>query len=243
MADPQIILSADGLSSAKPINTSPFASDLVLMTAVVAVLIVACLSVILLLPRNMTAEALPATAIPAKMRMVAYPRPRFSSVNPPHSAALTASSGGGGRAGSEVQIDQMAILGRRLNLDREAMGGMTEDLLELPHPVAPKPPASASSGASADGDSTREGYKASQSEEHIFTQQAAMEEAMGSPGTGSKRAKSPKTGVRWSEVPSILSRERQGAETPPMPAGSMSPRRPPRPSEVWVHTEETVKRD
>jgi hypothetical protein len=214
------MLSADGLSVAKPLNASAFASDLIFMAGIVSVLITMCLSVILLLPRNMSAEALPPTAQPAKMRMVAY------SANPSQSL------GGSGSA----HADQLAILGMRLNLDREAMCGMTEDLLELP-PIPSKPGAPSSSDTSdvdGDGDSTH-GYKASQSEENIFGHQAAMntEEATSSPA---------RRGVRWSTAPSLraLERERERArdEAPTLPMSPMV-KRGSKVSGVWVHTETT----
>jgi hypothetical protein len=118
----------------------------------------------------------------------------------------------------------MAILGQRLNVDREAMGGITEDLLEMPVNV-PSIKAPAYSDGDMESTAGTDGYKASQSEENIFGHQ--IEDG------DSGKIRTPKRGVRWSEAPS----DRLRAEVPTLPMS------PPRPSQVWIHTEPIEKEE
>ncbi|KAK8854848.1 hypothetical protein IAR55_003587 [Kwoniella newhampshirensis] len=71
-----LILSVDGFTKEKKVNTNPFWADFIFLMGQIGLLSATCLSVVILLPRNMTSESLPPPNEENFHPMVPFKRPR-----------------------------------------------------------------------------------------------------------------------------------------------------------------------
>ncbi|ODN78906.1 hypothetical protein, variant [Cryptococcus amylolentus CBS 6039] len=77
-----LILSADAFTTNQAINSSSFWSDAFYLCGQLGLLSATCLSVVILLPRNMTSESVPTLAQTDNQPMVAYQRPQPDGYSP-----------------------------------------------------------------------------------------------------------------------------------------------------------------
>ncbi|WVQ74822.1 hypothetical protein IAR50_004429 [Cryptococcus sp. DSM 104548] len=118
-----LILSADAFTTSQSVNKSAFWSDAFYLCGQLGLFAATCLSVVILLPRNMTSESVPTLAQTENQAMVAYKRPQPDGYSPQHfyelgerlnvghdaltiglSSLYPNNAGHGGKEGFEMQV-------------------------------------------------------------------------------------------------------------------------------------------
>ncbi|WWC63253.1 uncharacterized protein I303_105853 [Kwoniella dejecticola CBS 10117] len=118
-----LVLSVDGLTKSKTINKSPFWHDVLYLIGQLALFAATCLSIVVLLPRNMTSESLPP---PSKDTTFLPMAPYNPGPKSPRGRTLNADG--------TYPIKQFFELGERLNVGPDALGGINSGYPHSPHP-------------------------------------------------------------------------------------------------------------